>query len=106
MRLTKTLYILDKVQSETPTGTDEFGREEYGFIDTKIPFLGEVEPFSNRLAETSYGLFVDCTNRLFCEPNVKIKLKTFIEYNGQEFEITECMEYDRHFEVLMKKVTS
>ncbi|WML44086.1 hypothetical protein [Neobacillus sp. PS3-40] len=105
MRLTKTLYILEKILSTTPRGTDEYGRAEYENVPIYTAFQGEVEPFSNRLAETNYGLFVDCTNRLFCEPNAKIKVKSLIEYNGQEFEIIECMEYDNHSEVLMKKVT-
>jgi hypothetical protein len=104
MRLTKTLYFLDKVQSETPTGVDQFGREEYGFITDRIPFLGEVEPFSNRLAETNYGLFVECTHRIFCEPHSLIRLKALIEYNGEEFEVNECLSYGRHLEVLIKRV--
>jgi hypothetical protein len=103
MRLTKTLYILEKVQSETPTGTDQFGREEYGFIPKRTPFLGEVEPFSNKLAETNYGLFVECTHRLFCLPNETIKVKTMIEYKGEEFQVTDCLPYDGHFEVLIKR---
>lgn len=105
MRLSKTLYIVENVQSSAPTGTDEYGREEYGYVPIYTSFQGEVEPFSNRLAETNYGLFVDCTNRLFCDPNLKIKVKSLIEYNGQQFEVTDCMEYDNHYEVLIKKVT-
>ena len=104
MRLTKTLYIINKALSDTPNGTDEMGRPVYGEDSTITAFLGEVEPFSNKLAETRYGLFVDVTNRVFCLPNELIKLNCDIEYNGQNFIVTECMQYDRHFEVLLKKV--
>lgn len=104
MRLTKTLYIISKTESDTPNGTDEFGRDKYDPIEIKTSFLGEVEQFSNRLAETNYGVFVDVTNRVFCEPNDLIKINGEIEYDNQNFIVTECMKYDRHYELLLKKV--
>jgi hypothetical protein len=105
MRLTKTLYIVEKVKSDTPVGYDSFGRPIYSYSTVKTPFSAEAEPYSARLAETKYGVFVDVSNRIFCNPNEKIKVKASIEYNGQLFEVTECMQYDNHYEVLMKKVT-
>lgn len=104
MRLTKTLYIIETGQSDIPIGVDEFDRPVYGDIATKTTFLGEIQPYSNRLAETNYGIIVDVSHRLFCYPNEKIKVKSFIEYNGLKYQVTEYMEYDNHFEVLMKKV--
>ncbi|MFS0776082.1 hypothetical protein ABC255_08760 [Neobacillus sp. 3P2-tot-E-2] len=104
MRLTKTLYIVEKVQSNTPSGTDEFDRPIYDDIPTKTQFLGEVEPFSTRLAEQRYGVTVDVSNRVFCLPNEKIRIKSIIEYSGLEFEVTEFTAYDNHYEVLIKKV--
>ncbi|WP_226087481.1 hypothetical protein [Mesobacillus sp. S13] len=104
MRLTKTLYVINKTESDEPSSIDEFGRGKYDLIETKTPLLGEVEPFSNRLAETRYGVFVDVTNRAFCMPNDLIKINGEIEYDNQNFIVTECMKYDRHYEVLLKKV--
>ncbi|MEH6957221.1 hypothetical protein [Neobacillus drentensis] len=104
MRLTKTLYIVEKVQSDTPSGLDEFDRPVYEDVPTKTPFLGEVEPYSTRLAEQRYGVLVDVSNRVFCLPNEMIKIKSIIEYNGLYFEVTEFTAYDNHYEVLIKKV--
>ncbi|MFP5111829.1 hypothetical protein ACSU64_05555 [Bacillaceae bacterium C204] len=104
MRLTKTLYIIEKVKSETSNGVDEFDRPIYNDIPTKTPFFGEVEPYSTRLAEQRYGVMVEVTNRVFCFPNEKIKVKSLIEYNGLNFEVTEFTAYDNHYEVLIKKV--
>ncbi|MEH7416067.1 hypothetical protein V7266_12360 [Neobacillus drentensis] len=104
MRLTKTLYIVENIQSDTPSGVDEFDRPIYEDVPRKTPFLAEVEPFSSRLAESQYGVSVEVSNRVFCLPNDKIRIQSIIEYNGLEFEVTEMTTYDNHYEVLIKKV--
>lgn len=112
MRLTKTLYI---IQEGEPVylGDDWRGVPIYG--DAPIvynPFKGEIEPFSSELAKTRLGLFVDVTNRLFCKPNSGITIGTQIAYNDQNvdnfgdyerYTVTECLRYDKHYEVLVKK---
>lgn len=106
MRLTKTLYIIEEIESDKPIGYDQLGRPIYGVSTIKTSFLGEVEAYSSRLAETRYGVTIDVTNRVFCYPNEKLILGGSIEYKGNSYEITECMQYDNHYEVLMKKVLS
>jgi hypothetical protein len=103
MRLTKTLYIVETKQSDTPTGVDQFGRPTFETI-VKTPFFAEVEPYSSGLAEQVYGVFVDVTNRVFCTPNSKIKIKSIIEYINDKFEVTLLMQFDNHYELLIKKV--
>jgi hypothetical protein len=106
MRLTKTLYIVEEIESDEPIGYDSVGRPVYGYETVKSSFLGEVEPYSARLAETTYGVTVDVSNRVFCEPHEKLKLGASVEYKNSQYEVTECMEYDKHYEVLLKKVLS
>jgi hypothetical protein len=103
MRLTKTLYIIKEEESAEPIYYNDFGEPVYGVIETKTPFQAEIEPYSNTLANNRYGVSVDVTNRLFCKPNPDILLGTLIEYNNIKYSVTENMQYDRHFEVLMKK---
>lgn len=104
MRLTKTLYL---IRNETPIlDYDRLGNPIYGdpviFYD---PIPCEVEPYSNELASTRYGVFVDCTDRAFTKPDERLTLNIPIRYDGSDnYKITEVMEYDRHFEVLIKKV--
>ncbi|PLS04024.1 hypothetical protein [Neobacillus cucumis] len=96
MRLSKTIYIIETVQSDTPSGMDEFDRPIYEDIPTKTPFLAEVEPYSSKMAEQRYGVMVEVSNRVFCLPNDKIRIKSIIEYNGLDFEVTEFTAYDNH----------
>jgi hypothetical protein len=103
MRLPKTLYIVEMIQSEEPTSIDPFGQAIYGEIPEKTPLLGEVEPYSSKLAETQYGVFAEVHNRLYCYPNPNIKFHTLIEYEDELYKVVECMKYDRHYEVLLKK---
>lgn len=103
MRLTKTLYTIHETEGEL-IGYDPFGRPVYG--DSQIeyrPFRGELEPYSSKLAETTYGLFVQVTNRLFCYPNSNILVGVKIRFNNEDYEVRECLRYDKHFEVLIRK---
>lgn len=111
MRLTKTLFTIEVTQDylRDENGDiirDQDGRPVFGETETRTPFLGEIQPYSARLAETTYGVMVDVQNRVFCYPNEKLTLGTSIEYKGKKFEVTECMDYETHYEVLMKKVFS
>lgn len=104
MRLPKIIYIIEEIQGEL-VGFDQLGRPIYGEPTIlKTPISSEVEPFSSKLAETRYGVFVDVTNRVFCKPHEKIVLNQEIEFENEDYRITEVMKYDRHYEVLIKKV--
>ncbi|MCI1590376.1 hypothetical protein [Heyndrickxia oleronia] len=101
MRLTKTAYYYgDKGEY---LGNDQFGRPVYG--DPKMyPFEMEIEPYSTELARTQYGIVVEVNYRLYTYPNTNLKLETKINYNGSKFMITKVWDYDRHYELLIKKL--
>ncbi|KHF40706.1 hypothetical protein [Halalkalibacter okhensis] len=106
MRLTKTLYIVTEEQGEI-IDYEQFGRPIYGDPEQiKSPFKGEVEPYSNTLAERTYGVFVEVTNRVFCKPNKNLKILSDVEYLKEPYKVTEIMKYDKHFEVLIRKGTN
>lgn len=103
MRLPKTFYTIHETKGEL-LGHDHFGRPVYGEPSTEYrEFKGELEPYSSKLAETNYGLFVQVTNRLFCEPNPNIFLTSKVLYEEEVYTVTEYLTYDKHFEVLIKK---
>ncbi|WP_100408442.1 hypothetical protein [Bacillus solitudinis] len=101
MRLTKTLYFIE--EEKTITGYSSIGQPQYETVTTFVPFKGEVEPYSAKLAETNYGLFVEVTNRFFCKPNSNITFHKCIRYDEENYYVTEYLKYDKHFEVLMQK---
>jgi len=104
MRLTKTIYAIEEVEGEI-IGYDDFGRPIYGDSTiVRTPIECEVEPYSNELAKTRYGVFVDATQRVFCKPNEKVLLTASMEYENEEYQVAEYMDYGRHYEVLIKKV--
>ncbi|WBL16374.1 hypothetical protein [Sutcliffiella sp. NC1] len=103
MKLTKTLYTIHETEGEL-IGYDPLGRPVYSppSIDYRA-FKGELEPYSSKLAETTYGLIVQVTNRVFCYPNENILIGVKIRYNNEEYTVTECLRYDKHYEVLIRK---
>ncbi|WP_027725431.1 hypothetical protein [Tuberibacillus calidus] len=103
MRLTKTLYIVEEIESDEPIGYDSLGRPVYGTTTVKTPFMGEVEPYSSELTHTRYGLVANVTHRVFCLPNDKLKLNQHIEWQDKDYTLTGLLKYDRHFEVLINE---
>ncbi|WP_407268959.1 hypothetical protein [Radiobacillus sp. PE A8.2] len=108
MRLTKKMYFIEEGEREI-IDYDALLNPIYGDAPATeyIPLPCEIEPYSNELATTRYGVFVDATNRLFCEPNNRISLNIEItdqpNGEGNVFVVTENMKYDKHYEVLIKK---
>ncbi|MGD6831432.1 hypothetical protein ACQCT5_04685 [Sutcliffiella halmapala] len=102
MRLPKTFYTIHETRGEI-LGYDDFGRPYYQTEITYKPFKGESEPYSSKKAETNYGLFVDVSQRVFCRPNPDILIGAEIRYDDEVYTVNECLKYDKHFEVLIKK---
>jgi len=102
MRLRKTIEVI--TYEEKLTGFDELGRPIYEKIKTYHPIKCEIEPFSSKLAETSYGVFIEATNRIFSRPTELLKLKDEIKYNNHLYEITQIVKYDKHYETMIKWV--
>lgn len=103
MRLNKKLYILTVIE-DAIIGHEPWGEPIYGTKEELSPFRGEVEPYSSGLSQNRYGVSVEVTNRLFCKPHNDIVLGASIRYQNEDYLVTEVMKYDRHYEVLMKKV--
>lgn len=102
MRLTKTVYLLVE-GGEQIVGWNDFGEPIYETVFEKIPIQCEIEPYSSKLAENRYGIIVDVQYRLFTKPDEHLKLGEKIEYKDKNYTITGVMDYDRHYEVLIKK---
>ncbi|MCG6796352.1 hypothetical protein [Geobacillus sp. YHL] len=101
MRLTKTVYLLGEGE-EVLVGFNDFNEPIYETIPTRIPIQCEIEPYSSKLAENRYGIIVDVQYRLFTKPDERLKLGEKIEYD-KNYTITGIMDFDRHYEVLIKK---
>lgn len=102
MRTPKTIYIIH--EERKIVDYDAYDRPIYDVVKTYHPIKCDVEPFSNKLAETSYGIFVEATNRVFSKPNELIKLGESVQYGNGLYEVTEIIRYDKHYETLLKKV--
>jgi hypothetical protein len=102
MRLTKTVYLLIE-GGEQIVGWNDFGEPIYETVFEKIPIRCEIEPYSSKLAENRYGILADVRYRLFTKPDARLKLGEKIEYRDENYTITGVMDFDRHYEVLMKK---
>lgn len=102
MRLRKKIYVIH--EEKTIVDYNELGRPIYDIVKTYHPIRCEVEPFSNKLAETTYGVFVDATNRVFSNPSELLQLKEPVKYGDKLYKITEIIRYDKHYETLLKYV--
>lgn len=102
MRLTKTVYLLQEGEEQIVDYND-FGEPIYETTYERIPVQCEIEPYSSKLAENRYGIIVDVQYRLFTKPDERLKLGEKIEYKDKNYTITGVMDFDKHYEVLMKK---
>lgn len=101
MRLPKIIEIIK--QEKIIADYDRYGNPIYDTITTYYPIKCDVEPFGKELSEKSYGVFVDATHRVFTKPNELIKPNESVRYKNEKYKITKVVEYDKHFEVMLKK---
>ncbi|WP_273130012.1 hypothetical protein [Bacillus weihaiensis] len=98
MRLTKQAYFLDKVF----VGYDVFGLPTYDEARSD-PFYMEFEPYGTQLASRDYGVNVAEINyRMFTHPNDRFELNMIIHHKEKEFKILQIMDYDKHYEILVR----
>ena len=102
MRLTKTVYFFEE-DGEVLVGYDWLNEPIYEKTYKKTSIECEIEPYSSKLAENTYGIIADVQYRLFMKPDERLKMGETIEYQNENYTITGIMKYDKHFEVLMKK---
>jgi hypothetical protein len=102
MRLTKTVYLLVEGGKQIVDYND-FGEPIYETVFKRLPIRCEIELYSSKLAENQYGILADVKYRLFTKPDTRLKLGEKIEYRNENYTITGVMDYDRHYEVLIKK---
>lgn len=105
MRLTEKIYTIALVD----TGQVDWRGDPIYETVTSEPFPCEIIPYSSKLAESNFGIIAEVTNQMFCEPRDDLELGTElieVKKNGteQHYEVTAILDYDRHFEVLIKKV--
>lgn len=98
MRLTKILYFYNFLDGEVDRWGTPTKRKVKGDY-----FRGEVEPYSSKLAENTYGVFVTVTDRVFCKPDPRIKVNVELNYRNINYRITEVMDYGKHYEVLIER---
>ena len=102
MRLNKTMDIV--TEEKKIIDYDPLGTPIYETVKTHHPIKCNIEPFSSSLAEKSYGVFVDATNRVFSKPHDLIKLDATVSHSAKLFKVTEIIRYDKHFETLLQEV--
>lgn len=104
MRLNKKLYLFVPGE-ETYIGDDWRGAPIYETTDDQLlPIRCEIEPYSSKLTEQNYGLFVEVTNRIFTKPDKRLKInEILVDDEDKTYKITEILKYDRHYEVLINR---
>lgn len=100
MRLTKTIYKREVIEKEI-IGYQSNGRPIWKTETILTPIEAEVEPYSEKMAESMLGLLVSVSNRCFCYTNHGLVVGDIVMYRNLKHEITHILEYDRHSEVLM-----
>ena len=64
----------------------------------------DVQPANKELIFKDYGYYIECTKRVFCDPDPEIVNDALVTYNGIQFSITKVIEWDDYYDVFMKEV--
>lgn len=102
MRTPKKIYVIH--EKKEIIDYDAYGNPIYDVVKTYTPIECDIEPFSNKLAETTYGVFVDTTHRVFTKSNKLLELDGSVKYDGGLYEITQIIKYDKHHETMLNKI--
>jgi hypothetical protein len=78
------------------------------YTGENVVVLGEIscdiQPYSSRLAEATYGVSLNVTSRLFCRPDELLQLGSILKYENKKYLVNSIMDFDKHYEVLMELV--
>lgn len=65
---------------------------------------GDLQPYGGGLAQSEYGLTIECNMRLFCAENEHIKTGNHIEVNGLRYRIEYAVNRGLGMYALLKGV--
>lgn len=104
MRYKDKLYAI--TEEKEIVDYDVLGNPIYNVVKTYHEIRCNVEPYSSAMAKESYGEFEEVSNRAFTEPHELIELNTTLSDKTTLYEVVESLEYDKHYEVLLKQIGS
>jgi hypothetical protein len=64
----------------------------------------DVQPASKDSIFKDYGYYIECTKRVFCDPDTEIVNDVIVMYNNEKFQIVKVIEWDDYYDVFMKEV--
>ena len=64
----------------------------------------DVQPASRDLIYKEYGYYIDCTYRVFCDPDGELKEGAIVKYNGEQFKVMKIVPWDNYYDVFIQSV--
>ncbi|CAM3606680.1 hypothetical protein ERUR111494_02555 [Erysipelothrix urinaevulpis] len=96
-------YFYDKTvefytYKEIPSS--EGGRPKKSQRVTKGSIQCNIQPTANRILKEKYGLDLDASYLITCDPQEEVAKQWNFEWNGVEMEVVETLKYDSHLLIL------
>lgn len=61
----------------------------------------DVQPYTKELAYKDYGFTVDCTKRVFCDPDTDLQNGVKVQYNGEPYVIVKLIDWDDYYDIML-----
>ena len=62
----------------------------------------DVQPYNKERAYQDYGFTVDCTKRVFCDPDSNLLVGGIVEYNTELYIIVKLIDWDDYYDIILK----
>ena len=80
---------------------DDYGIYQDGDESVVDTIYGDLQPYSSDLVYKDYGYRVECTNRIYCDPNDYITAGSSLNINSKKFKVTKMIVWDTYMEVMV-----
>lgn len=64
----------------------------------------DVQPSSRDLIYKEYGYYINCTYRVFCDPDGDLQEGSIVKYNDEQFKVVKIVPWDDYFDVFIQSV--
>lgn len=76
------------------------------FYNKQISLMAETggSLYRRDLIFKEYGYYIDCTYRIFCNPDSDLKEGSIVKYGDEQFKVMKIVPWDDYYDIFIQSV--